>query len=97
MRELQHVLERAVIISTGSRLTIELPSGGSSPSHEAPAVSARAVGTDAQIRQFEADTIRAARKAASGQVAGPGGAAQRLGLKPTTLALRIKALGILPS
>ena len=35
--------------------------------------------------------------AADGKVSGPGGAAQLLGLKPTTLASRIKALGILPS
>jgi transcriptional regulator with GAF, ATPase, and Fis domain len=97
VRELQHVIERAVIISTGSMLTIELPSAASAPLLEMPTASADAVWTDAQIRQFEADNIRAALRAAKGQVAGPGGAAQRLGLKPTTLASRIKALGIFPS
>ena len=64
---------------------------------EVPAASAEGVWTDAQIRQFEAENIRAALKAAKGQVAGPGGTAQRLGLKPTTLASRIRALGIRPS
>jgi transcriptional regulator with GAF, ATPase, and Fis domain len=44
--------------------------------------------------QFEADNIRAALKAADGRVAGPGGAAQRLGLKPLTLESRIRAIGI---
>jgi transcriptional regulator with GAF, ATPase, and Fis domain len=97
VRELHHVIERAVIISTGSRLSIELPSAGSSHLLEVPASSADAVWTDAQIRQFEAENIRAALKAAMGQVAGPGGAAQRLGLKPTTLASRMRALGIRPS
>ena len=54
------------------------------------------VRTDAQIRKLEADNIRAALKATSGKVSGPGGAAQLLGLKPTTLASRIKALGVRP-
>jgi transcriptional regulator with GAF, ATPase, and Fis domain len=97
VRELQHVIERAVIISTGSRLIIELPSAGSAPSLEMPAACTDTVWTDAQIRQFEADNIRAALKAAKGQVAGPGGVAQRLGLKPTTLASRTRALKIRPS
>jgi transcriptional regulator with GAF, ATPase, and Fis domain len=96
VRELEHVIERAVIVSTGSWLTIELPSAGSAHLLELPAASAERVWTDAQIREFEADNIRAALKAANGQIAGPGGAAQRLGLKPTTLASRIKALGIVP-
>ena len=54
--------------------------------------------TDVQIRQIEADNIRAALKAANGKVSGPGGAAQLLGMKPTTLASRIRALEVvLPS
>jgi transcriptional regulator with GAF, ATPase, and Fis domain len=53
------------------------------------------VRTDAKSRQLEADNIRAALKTANGKVSGPGGAAELLGLKPTTLASRIKALGIL--
>jgi transcriptional regulator with GAF, ATPase, and Fis domain len=97
VRELQHVVERAVIISTGHRLTIELPSAVGRPMLGVSFASADAVWTDAQIRQLEADNIRAALKAANGRVAGPGGAAEQLGLKPTTLASRIKALGILPS
>jgi transcriptional regulator with GAF, ATPase, and Fis domain len=58
-------------------------------------VETGSVRTDAQIRQLEADNIRAALKAANGKVSGAGGAAQLLGLKPTTLASRIKSLGIL--
>jgi transcriptional regulator with GAF, ATPase, and Fis domain len=49
------------------------------------------------MRQLEADNIRAALKAANGKVSGPRGAAGLLGLKPTTLASRIKALGIVPA
>jgi len=53
--------------------------------------------TDAQIRQIEADNIRAALKAANGKVSGPGGAAQLLGMKPTTLASRIRAFEVVLS
>jgi transcriptional regulator with GAF, ATPase, and Fis domain len=96
VRELQHVLERAVITSTGGRINLELPSPPS-PTRvpEALIVDADRVRTDAEIRQLEVDNIRAALKAANGKVSGPGGAAELLSLKPTTLASRIKALGIL--
>ena len=41
---------------------------------------------------MEADNLRAALRAASSRVPGPGGAAQeRLGVRPTTLASRMKA------
>ena len=52
------------------------------------------VRTDAEIRQLEADNIRAALRLAKGKVSGAGGAAEMLGIKPTTLASRIKALGV---
>jgi transcriptional regulator with GAF, ATPase, and Fis domain len=93
VRELQHVIERAVITSSGGRLNIELPSARVARRVE-PAVPDPSVRTDGQMRQLEADNIRAALKAARGKVSGPGGAAQLLGMKPTTLASRIKALDI---
>ncbi len=98
VRELQHVIERAVITSTGGRLTIELPSQAKTARSPEAASANPVVRTDAQIRQIEADNIRAALKAANGRVSGSSGAAQLLGLKSTTLASRIKVLGIsLPS
>jgi transcriptional regulator with GAF, ATPase, and Fis domain len=97
VRELQHVLERAVITSTGGRINVELPSSPNATRvAEAVAPEGDRVRTDAEIRQLEADNIRAALKTASGKVSGPGGAAQLLGVKPTTLASRIKSLGIVP-
>lgn len=94
VRELQHVIERAVITSTKGRLNLEL----SSPTKAARTTDAAAddseVRTDAQIRQIEANNILAALRATNCKVAGPGGAAELLGVKPTTLASRIKALGI---
>ena len=50
--------------------------------------------TDADVRKLEADNIRAALQAAGGKVYGPGGAADLLGVKPTTLASRMKSLGL---
>jgi transcriptional regulator with GAF, ATPase, and Fis domain len=100
VRELQHVVERAVITSSGGKLNIELPSPSRRaavsdvPIPEVPVADRGSIQTEAQMRQFEADNIRAALKAVNGKISGPAGAAQLLGMKPTTLASRIKALGI---
>lgn len=94
VRELQHVIERMVITSTGGRLNIELPSQAKATRPSESVVTAGNIKTDAQIRQLEAENIQAALKSANGKVSGPGGAAELLGLKSTTLASRIKALGI---
>jgi transcriptional regulator with GAF, ATPase, and Fis domain len=61
-----------------------------------PAAEVDTVRTDAEIRQLETENIRAALRAANGKVSGPDGAAQLLGIKPTTLSSRIKALRIEP-
>jgi transcriptional regulator with GAF, ATPase, and Fis domain len=96
VRELQHVIERGVITSTGGKLNIELPSQSRpAPVPEVTSANRGSVMTDAQVRQLEASNIRAALNAANGKISGPGGAAQLLKMKPTTLASRIKALGSL--
>ena len=46
------------------------------------------------LKEVEADHIRAALRASSGRVSGKGGAAELLGLKPTTLEARMKKLSI---
>jgi transcriptional regulator with GAF, ATPase, and Fis domain len=97
VRELQHVIERAIITADGGRLTIDLPPGGEvRPARHAPPTEPAAdrVLTDAELRKLEADNIRAALERANGKVSGPGGAAEMLGIKATTLASRIKALGL---
>jgi transcriptional regulator with GAF, ATPase, and Fis domain len=48
--------------------------------------------TEQEFRALEADNIRAALAASNGKIYGAEGAAARLGMKPTTLASRIKAL-----
>jgi transcriptional regulator with GAF, ATPase, and Fis domain len=98
VRELQHVIERAVITAEGARLAIELPGGVAGPSARpgtSPApLAADRVLTDAEVRRLETDNIRAALRRAKGKVSGPDGAAEMLGIRPTTLASRIKALGL---
>ncbi|HEX4611328.1 MAG TPA: sigma 54-interacting transcriptional regulator [Urbifossiella sp.] len=97
VRELQHVIERAVITAEGGRLAVELPHVTPPPPSKAVPAAAAPTGrvlTDAEVRQLEADNIRSALAAAGGKVSGPGGAAERLGLRPTTLASRMKALGL---
>jgi transcriptional regulator with GAF, ATPase, and Fis domain len=44
------------------------------------------------LKRRERDCIAAALKQTSGKIFGPGGAAELLGMKPTTLASRITAL-----
>ena len=50
--------------------------------------------TSAEMRDHERENILAALAASKGKVFGAGGAAAMLDLKPTTLASRMKALGI---
>ncbi len=78
-------------------LPVELPAGLSATPGKPrkPAVAAGPVLTDAEVRQLEAENICAALRQARGKVSGTGGAAELLGLKRTTLASRIKSLGIL--
>jgi transcriptional regulator with GAF, ATPase, and Fis domain len=94
VRELQHVMERAIITSTGNRLNVELPDSKQTPHAPQAMDQGSIIRTDAQIRQIEAENIRAALRVAKGKVSGTGGAAEILGMRPTTLASRIKALRI---
>ena len=99
IRELQNVVERAVILSRGDRLNFDLPVGGSAAttgdasaavSHHGP----RPLSPEAARKQRDRDDIIDALRKANGKVFGAGGAGEILGVKPTTLASRIKALGI---
>ncbi|MGV6874557.1 sigma 54-interacting transcriptional regulator [Pseudochelatococcus sp. B33] len=98
VRELQNVIERAVILAQNGRLTIDLPDSavGAAPGEPAGPQDASSdrILTEAEIRSLERRNIEAAIVACNGRVSGAGGAAELLGLRPTTLASRIKALGI---
>jgi DNA-binding NtrC family response regulator len=88
VRELQNLIERAVILTRGEQL--EVPIAELRPTVE---VSSAGCSTSS-FRQAESSVIIEALRAASGRIAGKGGAADRLGLKRTTLQNKIRRLGI---
>jgi transcriptional regulator with GAF, ATPase, and Fis domain len=98
VRELQHVVERAVILSRGGPLAVgELrAAGGPAVRHRTAAALADGdrLPTLAELRRRERDVIAAALDRSAGRVAGPGGAAELLGIPPTTLDSRIGAHGL---
>jgi transcriptional regulator with GAF, ATPase, and Fis domain len=106
VRELRNVLERAVISTPHTASTLVLPSVGgrdSGPPGLTPRADvaprpgrAKAVVPEADVRRFEKENLLAALEATGGRVYGRGGAADLLGVKPTTLASRLKKLGIGP-
>jgi formate hydrogenlyase transcriptional activator len=88
IRELQNLIERAVILSTGS--TLDVPAMAASARHHAPR-RARASET---LEQSERRHILAALEDSNWIVAGANGAAARLGIKRSTLQFRMRKLGI---
>ncbi len=86
VRELENVIERAVIISVGSELDL-------SDWRERPAAAAAPV-RPATLDEHQRQHIVAVLEQTGWRVSGPKGAARILGLKPTTLAARMKKLGI---
>ena len=95
VRELQNAVERAVILSQGGPLHFELVAAKSTESpRDKDSLSGAAILTRDQLKRYERESITAALKQCGGKVFGAGGAAELLGMKPTTLASRIKALGL---
>jgi transcriptional regulator with GAF, ATPase, and Fis domain len=105
VRELQNVIERAIILSNDARLHFDLDRvlggeiSGARPEalsvNDADAdVEVHAVRTDAEMRASERENLRAALEQAGGRVSGPGGVADLLGLRPTTVASRLQRLGL---
>ena len=93
VRELQHVIERSVILSRGGPLRVNLES--STPSK--PAENNPPTGellTESQLRDLERANLRRALDVSEGKVYGKDGAAELLGIKPTTLLSRMRAMGI---
>ncbi len=98
IRELQNVIERAVITATSGRLTFDLPTDikSTTPSAAtAPQSTAETVIiSDDEMRRRERENIFAALKQTKWKISGAGGAAELLGIETTTLASRIKKMGI---
>ena len=89
VRELQTVIARGVIAGAGARRCLQLPAPAPAA---APTGDAVAVMSERQVRQLERDNMRRALRLAQGKIGGPGGAAELLGMNPSTLASRIRRL-----
>jgi formate hydrogenlyase transcriptional activator len=90
IRELQNVVERAVILSEGETFAVDdswFAKGSREP-----------IGSTIQfankVAQHEKELIEAALKESKGRISGPSGAAAKLGIPRQTLDSRIKALGV---
>ncbi|MDZ5431345.1 sigma 54-interacting transcriptional regulator [Pseudomonas fluorescens] len=93
IRELQNVIERALITSNGADLNLDIPDESTFARSDMPVkVASATILTDAQIRDLERGNMQAALAATNGKLFGKGGAAEMLGIKPTTLASRLKRL-----
>jgi transcriptional regulator with GAF, ATPase, and Fis domain len=102
IRELQNVIERAVILSPGPALLVPLaemqPRAMTVPaSEDATTPSPRRRPVRSILAEVDRDQIIQTLKEANGRVGGPSGAAFRLGLKRTTFITRMKKLGIDPN
>ena len=86
VRELQNVIERAIILSKGTELQIPLFPAG-------PQAGAKGTFDDLPtLEELQCRYIRHVFEYTKGKVSGPGGAAEILGMKRTSLYSRMKAL-----
>jgi len=100
IRELRNVIDRAVILARGGALDFDLPSGEAElranptrsqvpPDGEDPRFL-----TELEMRERERNNLLAVLEKSGWRVKGANGAAELLGIKPTTLVSRIKKLGL---
>jgi formate hydrogenlyase transcriptional activator len=82
IRELRNVIERAMIVATTPRLTIAVPT------HAAPPKPLE------RLNEFEKEHIRRVLEITGWRIRGSAGAAERLGMRPTTLETRMAKLGL---
>jgi len=90
IRELQNVIERAVILCDGDTLAVD----ETWLQNESPRLSNAARGLGRLDEDQEREMIESALKETRGRVSGPGGAAARLGIPRSTLESRIRSLRI---
>jgi transcriptional regulator with GAF, ATPase, and Fis domain len=83
IRELRNIVERAMIVATGPELTIALP-----------APSTRSTKSSLKLADVEKEHIRGVLESTGWRIRGAAGAANCLGLRPTTLETRMAKLGL---
>jgi formate hydrogenlyase transcriptional activator len=96
VRELQNTVERAIILWREGPLTFDLPASPTrqNTKQQSKPADAAAFLTRDELKRQERETIISALKQTDGKVSGPGGAAELLGMKSSTLASRISSMGI---
>ncbi|MEM6265282.1 MAG: sigma 54-interacting transcriptional regulator, partial [Bacteroidota bacterium] len=87
IRELEHVIERSVLLTKGKTLELAL----SHPSTSPPDSESFQFKT---LQEVESELIFETLKRCNGKISGPGGAAEMLGVPPSTLEYRMKRAGI---
>ena len=106
IRELQNLIERAVVLATGNVLRVDeslLPQTATRPLARLPEPRAievetpSAAGDGASLEDVERQHIIAVLRKANWRIEGNGGAAKTLNLEPSTLRSRMKKLGIVRS
>jgi transcriptional regulator with GAF, ATPase, and Fis domain len=97
---MQNLIERALILAQRGPLRFDLPHAASESSVSASGEGVAAAGlevqilTDPEMRERERANIVAALTKSGGRIHGPGGAAELLRINPSTLASRIRKLGL---
>jgi len=99
IRELRNVMERAMIVARGKALEFDLPamilaSAFSPPPFDRRETAQREFMTEPEIQRRERDNLRIVLNKTDWRIKGANGAAELLGVKPTTLISRIKKMGL---
>jgi DNA-binding NtrC family response regulator len=100
IRELRNVIERAVILAHGGALEFDLPTmqpGNNVPVAKVERNANQAEAeflTEAEIQRLERENLILVLEKSNWKVKGVDGAAERLGVKPTTLLSRMKTMGL---
>ena len=104
IRELRNVMERAMIVARGKALEFDLPMAAGAPVAAPPATAYPADGlvksaqpeflTEPEIQRRDRENLFIILRKAGWKIGGADGAAELLGVKPTTLIARIKKMGL---
>jgi len=99
IRELQNVIERAIITSRNGRMQFVLPADElalvtTASTEVSLSINQKYPYTESERISRDRENITLALKLANNKISGPAGAAHMLEIKPTTLASRIKKLNI---
>ncbi|WP_167631796.1 sigma-54 interaction domain-containing protein [Mariprofundus ferrooxydans] len=96
IRELKNVIERAVILSKGNKLRLDLALQDVAATSEKKLSANKQpeLLTESALRHLEKESMLKALTLSEGKISGPNGAAALIGIKPSTFTYRMKALNI---